>query len=265
MSTPSQLFLLSDHIKLSLLERKRAQSLNLEDDTQDGHISRSLDQFRDGVASLGDERQRLADAGDAAGASNLAESISTLKKQLDDLTAQFHGFADPSTTATLTQPNSDALADDFAHAASTSPSGRKPKTVRFSDTPPSPSQELFGRYRDDPADADSAGYRDEAATMSNQQIHEYHAQILDQQDEQLDQLGESISRQRELSMQIGDELDSHVAMLEDVEGITDRHQSRLDRASRTLGKVARGAKENSQMTIIVILIIILILLIAILK
>ncbi|KAL6412867.1 putative snare domain-containing protein [Ilyonectria robusta] len=65
MSTPSQLFLLSDHIKLSLLERKRAQSLNLEDDTQDGHISRSLDQFRDGVASLGDERQRLADAGDA--------------------------------------------------------------------------------------------------------------------------------------------------------------------------------------------------------
>lgn len=101
--------------------------------------------------------------------------------------------------------------------------------------------------------------------MSNQQIHEYHSQILEQQDEQLDRLGESIGRQRELSMQIGDELDSHVAMLDEVEGVTDRHQSRLDRASRTLGKVARGASENKQMTTIVVLIIILVLLIAILK
>lgn len=101
--------------------------------------------------------------------------------------------------------------------------------------------------------------------MSNQQVHEYHTQILEQQDEQLDRLGESIGRQRELSMQIGDELDSHVAMLDEVDGTVDRHQTRLDRARRTLGKVARGASENKQMTAIVVLIIILVLLIAILK
>lgn len=136
--------------------------------------------------------------------------------------------------------------------------------MRFSDTPQSPSEELFGRYRDDPAN-DTAGYRDEAEQMSNQQVHEYHTQILEQQDEQLDRLGESIGRQRELSMQIGDELDSHVAMLDEVDGTVDRHQTRLDRARRTLGKVARGAGENKQMTAIVVLIIILVLLIAILK
>jgi syntaxin 8 len=101
--------------------------------------------------------------------------------------------------------------------------------------------------------------------MTNQQIHQYHSQILDQQDEQLDRLGESISRQRDLSMQIGDELDEHVAMLDEVEGVTDRHQSRLDRASKALGKVAKGASENKQMTTIIVLIIILVLLIAILK
>ncbi|KAK7416572.1 hypothetical protein QQZ08_011935 [Neonectria magnoliae] len=265
MSTASQLFLLSDHIKLSLLERKRAQSLNLDDDTQDGHISRSIDQFRDGVASLGDERNRLAAAGDATAASNLAESIATLKKQLDDLTAQFHGFANPSTNATLTHPNSEALADDFAHATSTSPGSRKPKTVRFSDTPPSPSAELFGRYRDDPAVEDQAGYADEATNMSNQQVHEYHSQILEEQDEQLDRLGESIGRQREISMQIGEELDNHIILLDEVDGLVGRQQTRLDRASRSLGKITRAAKENSQMTIIVVLIIILILLIAVLK
>ncbi len=136
--------------------------------------------------------------------------------------------------------------------------------MRFSDTPASPSEELFGRYRDDPS-TESAGYRDQAEDMSNQQVHEYHSQILEEQDEQLDRLGDSIGRQREISMQIGDELDSHVAMLDDVDGVVDRHQGRLDRARRVLGKVAKGAGENKQMTAIVVLIIILLLLIAILK
>lgn len=88
---------------------------------------------------------------------------------------------------------------------------------------------------------------------------------MEEQDEQLDRLGVSISRQRELSMQIGDELDSHVDMLDEIDGVVDRHQSRLDRGQRMLGKIARGASENKQMTIIIVLIIILVILIAILK
>ena len=160
----------------------------------------------------------------------------------------------------MKKPNSNELAEDFAHAAS-----RGSKSVRFSEVDGSSSEALFGsRYRDDPSE-DSAGYHDEAEEMNNQQIHEYHTQIMDQQDEQLDRLGESIGRQRELSMQIGDELDSHVAMLDEVDVVTDRHQTRLDRAKRSLGKVAKGAGENKQMTAIVVLIIILVLLIAILK
>lgn len=64
MSNPNALFLLADHIKLSLLERKRAQALNLQSDSQDGHISRSLEQFRDGLEALQKEQQRLEDAGE---------------------------------------------------------------------------------------------------------------------------------------------------------------------------------------------------------
>lgn len=104
-----------------------------------------------------------------------------------------------------------------------------------------------------------------AAQMDNQQVYDYHNQIMEEQDEHLDRLGESIGRQRELSMQIGDELDSHVAMLDEVDGVVDRHQSRLDRAKRTLGSVARTAGQNMQMTTIIALIVILILLIAVLK
>ena len=54
-------------------------------------------------------------------------------------------------------------------------------------------------------------------------------------------------------------------MLDDVETHVDRHQSRLDGARRQLGNVARKARDNKQITIILILIIILVLLIIILK
>ncbi len=64
MANPNQLFLLADHIKLSLLERQRAQSLDIGGDSNDGHISRSLDQFKDGLAALESELKRLQDAGD---------------------------------------------------------------------------------------------------------------------------------------------------------------------------------------------------------
>lgn len=66
MSKSNQLYLLADHIKLSLLERQRAQSLNLDGDggSQDGHISRSLEQFREGVAALREEEGRLRERGD---------------------------------------------------------------------------------------------------------------------------------------------------------------------------------------------------------
>lgn len=311
MSNPNALYLLADHIKLSLLERKRAQALGLQSDSQDGHVSRSLEQFRDGLEALRAEQQRLEDAGQAtygviyipkrtrqkltrsrkknSKAVSLADSLPALQKQHDDLTAQFHGFATPATASTIAHPNDPSLAQDFAHASSTtaaSPATKSSptnnKTVRFSDTnntnhPLSPSDDpdnaaadaaaaaLFNRpYRDDP-DAPQ-GYRDQAAALeSNQQVHAYHTQILADQDAQLDRLGASITRQRELSMQIGDELDDHVALLEDQEALVDRHQGRLDRARTSVGKMARTASDNKQMATILVLIVILVLLIVILK
>ncbi|KAI1471974.1 uncharacterized protein F4812DRAFT_416237 [Daldinia caldariorum] len=303
MSNPNQLYLLADHIKLSLLERQRAQSLNLDGDSKDGHISRSLDQFKDGLEALEKEQKRLEEAGDEDGSLTIADILPGLQKQYNDLTSQFHGFSSPFTESTLTHPNDPSLNPDFEHAttsprnstsnapqpttitttttSSSSSSNLRPKgartaskTVRFTDNPMSPSAtdpdleaQLFGgsRYQDNPGDGDGMGYRDAAAGMTNTQIHAYHQRILDQQDEQLDALGASIARQRELSMQIGDELDEHVAMLDDVDVAVDRHQGRLDRARRQVGKMSRAAGDSKQMIAIIILIIILVLLIAILK
>jgi len=136
--------------------------------------------------------------------------------------------------------------------------------VRFSDAPLVQDEEdarnaLFP-YRDDP----TSGPPDQSH-LNNQQIHAYHSQVLAEQDEALDRLGASIGRQRELSIQIGDELDEHVQMLEEVDRHVDRHTTTLNKARKNLGTVARKAKDNMSWTIIIVLIIVLVLLIIILK
>ncbi|KAI0483970.1 v-SNARE [Xylariaceae sp. FL0804] len=306
-SNPNQLFLLADHVKLSLLERQRARSLDLDrggnggdggGDSKDGHIARSLDQFREGLAALRQEQTRLEEAGDEDGSLTISDALPGLQKQFNDLQSQFHGFSSPATDSTLTQPNDPTLGPDFAHAqqqpqtaaasATTTAGAARPKkarsgskTVRFSDNPSSSSsssaaantaddqqrQDLFGnRYRDNPnGDDDSAGYRDAVAGLSNAQVHAYHQQVLDQQDSQLDALGASISRQRELSLRMGDELDGHAALLDDLDGQVDGHAGRLRGARNRVGRIARAAGESRQMVAIVVLIVVLVLLIALLK
>ena len=139
-----------------------------------------------------------------------------------------------------------------------SPAGPR-KTVRFSDsntyqTPPS-------RPSDDFSSSEA---------LSQQQ------QIMLEQDESLDRLSESIGRQRELSIQIGDELDSQGELLEDIDGMVDRSRGRLDGARRRLNRFSRKAKDNGiichwkqltlgSMVLIGTLILILIILIIIFK
>ncbi|KAE9380462.1 snare-domain-containing protein [Stipitochalara longipes BDJ] len=280
MANPNQYFLLADHIKLSLLERQRAISLNLEPTSQDGHISRSLDSLKEGLENVTKERVRLQEAGDSAASTTLQETENSLRSQYNDLTSQFRGVPTESTSSTISHPNDPALSEDFARAAERprvassssflkkslrgTPAAPSPKSVRFSDAPlvqdEDEARNALFPYRDDP----TAGPPDQSH-LDNQQIHAYHSRVIAEQDEALDRLGESIGRQRELSIQIGDELDEHVQMLDEVDRHVDRHQSRLDKARKNLGTVARKAKDNMQMTIIIVLIIILVLLIIILK
>ena len=144
-----------------------------------------------------------------------------------------------------------------------------PKNVRFRDNPASENdaEEEAARnalfpYRDEP---DLGSGSADQSKLDNVQIHQYHDQVLREQDDQLDRLGESIGRQRDLSMRIGEELDEHVEMLDDLDTHVDRQQGRLDNARKRVGKIARKANENKSLTIIAILIVVLVLLIIITK
>ncbi|KAH7388690.1 SNARE complex subunit [Pyrenochaeta sp. MPI-SDFR-AT-0127] len=262
MSTnPPQLFLLADHIKLSLLERQRAISLNLSPNSQDGQISRSLEQLRSGIESLESQVEDTEDE-------SITPQLPRLRAQLSELTSQFDRASSTVTSPTLKTPNNPSLNPDFAAAQKKPRQGSK--SVRFSDNPSesTSTQDDANRaalfpYRDDPSsDPDAPPNQDD---LDNQQIHAYHSQVIRDQDEQLDHLGASIGRQRELSMQIGDELDGQVMLLDDVEEGVDRHAAQFRRARGRLDRFSQKARENWSLTIIVVLIIILVLLIVITK
>ena len=257
--TPHQLFLLSDHLKLSLLERQRAITLNLEPYKQDTHITRTLSTLGEGIEAL--ETQQ-ADLGQAVDTSS---DLSRLRKQYEDLYAQFHGSAAPS--ADSQQPNDPSLAATFEAAQSRPDTGVR-KSVRFRDDPHEEDPvaianraALFSdteRYRDEPDAPDQSA-------LDNQQIHAYHNQVLRDQDEQLDSLGQSVGRQRVLGIQMGDELQEQNELLGDVEAGVDRHTTTLERARKRLGYVARKGKGNWSWVTIGILILVLVLLIVVLK
>lgn len=262
MANPSQLFLLADHIKLSLLERQRAISLNLEPNSQDGEISRSLDSLRDGIDSIEVEKRQLQSS-NGSGVAELSEQLSQLHSQFRELSSQFHGESqhgeDDGAAVTVSREEGADLKQPVPEHPS--------KSVRFMDNSNDADDEdpnrrtLFQPYRDSP----SPGAEQDQSELSNQQIHLQHSATMRDQDEQLDRLGQSIGRQHELSIQIGDELEGHVALLDGVDGDVDRHQTRMDRAKRRLDGIRRKAGDNWSLMTIVGLIIILVILIVILK
>ncbi|KAJ5558945.1 hypothetical protein N7535_009182 [Penicillium sp. DV-2018c] len=267
MTNPSQLFLLADHIKLSLLERQRAISLDLEPNSQDGEIARSLESLREGIDSAQAEQTRLTNSNGSAGAAALKDQLAPLEAQYQDLSTQFYGTEGAPTAPAQA---SVAVTPDLKQPVPQHPSS---KSVRFMDSSAASAavqdeidvedernrSHLFRPYRDEPSP------RQDFSGMDNQRIYDHHAQTMREQDDQLDRLGESIGRQHQLSIQIGDELDGHVQLLDGMEGDVERHQTRLDGARRRIDRIRRKAGENWSMMTIIGLIIILVILIVILK
>ncbi|KAJ6148252.1 hypothetical protein N7497_010234 [Penicillium chrysogenum] len=242
MTNPSQLFLLADHIKLSLLERERAISLDLEPNSKDGEISWSLESLRESIEALEAEQTRLANSHDSAGATALKDQLTPLQAQFKDLSTQFYGAdGEPSDNSTQASAAAAAVQDELDEEDERNRSN------------------LFRPYRDEPSP------RPDLSNLDNQQIYDHHAQTMRDQDDQLDRLGESIGRQHQLSIQIGDELDGHVQLLDGMDGDVERHQNRLDGARRRIDRIRRKAGENWSMMTIIGLIIVLVILIVILK
>jgi len=136
-------------------------------------------------------------------------------------------------------------------------------------TPPTPSPPLSPR-RGAHDDGIYRPYKDEpAAYEEDDQTHDgivlQQRQMMDDQDTHLDRLSSSIRNQRDISIQINDELDVHTGLLESLDHELDSTQDRLGRARRRLDHVARGAKDNGSAVAIGVLILVLLILIVVFK
>jgi len=143
-------------------------------------------------------------------------------------------------------------------SSSSSPSPSPPSSL--APTPPlkPPAKDpepIYSPYTDDP----EAGYHEDGIMLQTQR------RMMDEQDNHLDMLSHSITRQHHISLQINDELDVHTGLLEELDTELDRTGSRLTGARRRLDQVARGAKNNGSTVAIGLLIFVLLILIIIFK
>ncbi|KAI7858138.1 hypothetical protein BDC45DRAFT_434601 [Circinella umbellata] len=86
-----------------------------------------------------------------------------------------------------------------------------------------------------------------------------------EQDDNLDDLSDAIRRQRELGLMIGDELETHVQLLDETGEMVDRTDARLKRAKKKLDYVGRKVKENRSICIVIVLIFIFFILLALFR
>ena len=162
----------------------------------------------------------------------------------DDLTAATPAAPETSSEADKSTESdgevdtapSTATAEIITSAASAAPASSDPSPPPEDSTAAAESDtdaEPFTPYTDDP----EAGY-------TNEEMLQMQQQMMNDQDVHLDRLSQSINRQRDLSLQINDELDVHTGLLEELDHELDHTGSRLSRARRGLDRVAKGAKDN---------------------
>lgn len=137
------------------------------------------------------------------------------------------------------------------------PKQEEKKEVRFDLPPPSPPSPPMGMQPFEP-------YRDEPE-VDNHAMFAQHQQTMLEQDSSLDVLHQLIKRQHQMGTAIGEELDNHVILLDDLERGVDDGGFQLERAQRRLDHFRRQAQQNGLLVTIVVLTVILITLLVVLN
>ncbi|CAO3683987.1 unnamed protein product [Umbelopsis vinacea] len=219
--------ILADNSMSVVFERNRLKDLGLNYETHETTIQKNLTKLKENVHLLESQLNKV----EQTGASNVKDDenkLIELQIKVDKLEALLADKNDENARQVL-----------LGNASSRSSQN---KIVRFSDDTEVNPREL-----------------------ENGQILHLQSRMMDDQDRNLDMLGDAVSRQRELGLLIGDELDSHVQLIEETDEMVDRTDTRLRHAQKRLNHVGRRVKDNKSICIVIALIIILFSLIAIFR
>ncbi|OSD07981.1 hypothetical protein PYCCODRAFT_1449103 [Trametes coccinea BRFM310] len=240
MATLAKLTSLSTQTLSLLLERQRLQNLD-STSLHTPQIAKNLEQLRAGILDM-ESRE------------GVSEASRLLRSQHERMRGMLGAEADAVGIQRCeeAQPPMDVSASSSSSPAPDSPAASSPPLPPV--PPTAPTNAEFAPYTDDP----EAGYSSDEVLLQQRRI-------MDDQDVHLDELSRSITRQRDISLQINDELDVHTGLLEGLDHDLDRTDSRLTHARRKLDRVARGAKENGSTLMIGLLILVLLILIIVFK
>ena len=270
-SISAKLSLLADQTQISIDERNRMKQLGLDpSESEEQEIGHSFKTLHDGIQALQDEGD---DNENAVAIKKRGEVVEKLKQTYKDLLDLYK--EDPTVDASRLElkltprpvkpPSSKHVRfrENLVDVHEPHPPGLKPKPRR---TLLEEREELFIKpYRDDEEDQEGISLTDQSSSMDDQSHYQLQQETMQTQDEHLDRLALSVSRQHQLSLQISDELDSHLELLEDVDNLTENSQGRLATARRRLDKFSRKAKNNGSLLTIAILFLIFIILLIVLK
>ncbi|KAL9939490.1 hypothetical protein V8E36_001307 [Tilletia maclaganii] len=256
MAAVSKLSSLSNNILSALHERIRALSLSstgTAPPSSNRTIQRNLNTFAKGITEL---EAQLPSLGPAA-----RKEVAGLRRMWDRLAGMLEGDEEGRRMLAVVKESHPAIVSTPVEAQpSRFPSTGLSRTAQ--------SNKPEASYRDNPQDA----YRDEpepepptSPPMQSEQIYAAQQQAVRDQDGQLDQLSASLGRQRDLGLQMNEELELQHELIQDLEGGVDGTELRLGRASRRLDQVSKSLKEHGSTWTILGLIVILVFLIAVLR
>lgn len=276
-STAAKLLLLADQTQISINERNRMKLLGLEpSDSEEREIEHSFRTLHDGMQALQDEGGE--DHESAALIKKRGETLDKLKRSYKEL-LDLYGQDETVDVASLQldlapRPAKPPAAskhvrfrENLVEEHEPHPPGPKPKPRR---TLLEEREELFIQpYRDNddgavPEDREPS-LTSQAAGLDDHAHMQLQQDTMRDQDEHLDRLALSVSRQHQLSLQISDELDSHLELLDEVDDLTDNSTGRLATARRRLDTFSRKAKNNGSLLTIAILFLTFIILLIVLK
>ncbi|KAG7877389.1 hypothetical protein KL938_004145 [Ogataea parapolymorpha] len=162
------------------------------------------------------------------------------------------------------------------------PKIKKSKSVRFKENliDPSESQKRARAtssltYNDEPSRdvlfetnnvyKDDNGSTIDPMRMSNKQIFMENQQEIINQDEIINSLSQSVNRQHEMSLQIGDEVGNHMVLLDDLESGISRANAKIIRGRTNIDRFRQKLKEHGDWFTIFVLVIIMFILLVVLK
>uniref|UniRef100_A0A060SYN2 ARAD1A13442p n=1 Tax=Blastobotrys adeninivorans TaxID=409370 RepID=A0A060SYN2_BLAAD len=250
MVTANKLLLLADQTRISIDEWTRLKQMGREPSQSDkGDIEHSLRTIRQGLVALNEEHATRGYTDD--------QQLDQDRSAIDKVASKYQDLLDQYAQ----NPDVDVEPLRYSAPPQSTETVAAKKSVRFRENLEDiQEQRLFGPrannfvepYHDDP-------------DMDNRDIHQQQQVTMQQQDDHLDRLAQSVSRQHELSIQIDDELTVHNQLLDDVDNYVDRSHGRLEAAKHRLEKFSRKAKENGSLLTIAILTLIFIILVVVLK